>query len=256
MAGRTFAIGDIHGDFDQLLKLLNLLPPLDAMDTLVFLGDYVDRGPRSAQVIRFVRDALPQQTSAKIVTLRGSHEDAWLKVRKGGYPEFILPVNNGCLATLRSFRGGSVPTLEETGTSEELMTMLTGSFWPDDVVAWMEQLLVYYEDDHALYVHAGLPKVGDRWAHPSELSDPKPVIWQRTDEFFRNYRGKLVVFGHTPVKDLPHELSIYTPDDPSDLYVTSCLVGADTGCGHSGFLSAIELPNMYVYESRRMLRTP
>jgi hypothetical protein len=51
MAGRTFAIGDVHGDRAQLEVLLGRLPPLDAKDTIVFVGDYVDRGPQSAQVV-------------------------------------------------------------------------------------------------------------------------------------------------------------------------------------------------------------
>ena len=50
MAGRTFAIGDIHGDREHLVRLLAALPTLDAGDSLVFLGDYVDRGPDSAGV--------------------------------------------------------------------------------------------------------------------------------------------------------------------------------------------------------------
>ena len=47
MAHRTFAVGDIHGDLAALRAVLAKLPPLDAEDTLVFLGDYLDRGPES-----------------------------------------------------------------------------------------------------------------------------------------------------------------------------------------------------------------
>ena len=47
MTGRTFAVGDIHGETSHLFKLLSTLPTLTGEDTLVFLGDYVDRGPRS-----------------------------------------------------------------------------------------------------------------------------------------------------------------------------------------------------------------
>jgi serine/threonine protein phosphatase 1 len=252
VAGRTFAIGDVHGDLAHLQALLGVLPPLDAEDTIVFLGDYVDRGPQSAQVVELVR-RLPTQLAAKVVALRGSHEDAWLKVRRQGWPEFILPVGNGCLATLRSFRGQPPPTARDWGSSEEFDAMLKGSFFPEDVVAWMEALPLYYEDRHAIYVHAGLPRAGERWAHPAELSDPKPLMWQRTEEFFRSYRGKRVVFGHTVVAALPQQLSIYSPEDPTDLFRAQDLVGIDTRCGHGGFLSAIELPSLTVYESRAVL---
>jgi serine/threonine protein phosphatase 1 len=252
MGSRTFAIGDIHGDLEQLERLLGHLPPLDEGDTLVFVGDYVDRGPRSAQVVDCVR-RLPERTPAKVVALRGSHEDAWLRVRREGWWEFVMPVGNGCLATLRSFRGGAPPRHDESPTADELKALLTGSFLPDEVVAWMDSLPCFYEDEHAIYVHAGLPKVGDRWAHPSEVADPKPLLWQRTQEFFTSYRGKRVVFGHTVVEELPQGLSLYTPDDATDLFYGECVIGIDTRCGHGGFLTAIELPGLVVYESRRTL---
>jgi serine/threonine protein phosphatase 1 len=75
-------------------------------------------------------------------------------------------------------------------------------------------------------------------------------LWLRDDYFFRNYRGKLVVFGHTRTEYLPPELSGYTPEDPTDLWAGENVVGIDTGCGNGGFLTAFELPAMNVYESR------
>jgi serine/threonine protein phosphatase 1 len=252
MSGRTFAIGDIHGDLEHLEILLGHLPPLERDDTLVFVGDYVDRGPRSAQVIEYLR-RLPGRTPAKVVALRGSHEDAWLQVRREGWWEFVMPVGNGCLATLRSFVGGPAPERNESPTAPELTSLLGGSFLPDDVVAWMESLPCWYEDEHAIYVHAGLPQADGRWLHPSEAADPKPLLWQRTEEFFTRYRGKRVVFGHTVVEELPQGLSLYTPEDATDLFYGECVIGIDTCCGHGGFLTAIELPGLVVYESRRRL---
>jgi serine/threonine protein phosphatase 1 len=253
MAGRTFAVGDIHGDFVHLQALFGALPPLDDSDTIVFLGDYLDRGPQSADVVQFVRSHLPRQTGAKIVALRGSHEDAWLKVRKSGWPEFVIPVGNGCLATLRSFGGQAPPAPDEMGKPDEIRAMLAGSFFPDEVVSWLESLPTYYEDEHAIYVHAGLPRIGDSWTHPSQLSDPKPLMWERSEDFFRSYRGKRVVFGHTIVEALPQESSIFTPEDKTDVYLRDHLVGIDTCCGHGGFLTAVELPRLLIYESRRVL---
>ena len=56
MTGRTFAIGDIHGDLAALATLFERLPDLVAGDTVVFLGDYIDRGPNSAGVVAWVRE--------------------------------------------------------------------------------------------------------------------------------------------------------------------------------------------------------
>jgi len=126
MAGRTFAIGDIHGDFEALERLLANFPPLDAEDTLVFVGDYIDRGPRSADVVAFLR-ALPERTPAKLVFLRGNHEDAWIRVIDRGWPEFILPPGNGCLATLRSFMGKPPPRDDEGTGDDEFEPLFKGT---------------------------------------------------------------------------------------------------------------------------------
>jgi len=82
------------------------------------------------------------------------------------------------------------------------------------------------------------------------VSFPAVLAWVRTDDFTRNYRGKRVCFGHTPVTLLPPELSTYTPDDHSDAWLSEFIIGLDTGCGKGGFLSAIELPGMRVFETR------
>ncbi len=229
--------------------LLKRLPTLTSDDTLVFLGDYLDRGPKSCQLVEYLM-TLPAMTKAKVVCLRGNHEDAWLRVRGEGWDQFLVPVTNGCLATYRSFVNGPLPTAEEMPNHEEMKAMSGASFFPDKVIQWMEQLPYWYEDEHAIYVHAGLPRIDGEFIHPSQVPDPLVLLWIRTEDFFRNYRGKPVVFGHTHTEFLPQELSSYTPDDPTDLWAGECAVGLDTGCGSGGFLTALEWPSVLVYESR------
>ena len=248
-AARTFAIGDIHGDLEGLERVFSRMPPLTGGDTVVFVGDYVDRGPKSAQVIEFVR-RLERKGPAKVVALRGNHEDAWLRVIDIGWPEFILPPPNGCLAAMRSFTGGQMPDQDEEPLAAERDTLMKGAFFPREVVAWMRKLRFWYEDDHAIYVHAGLPRGKDGFLHPSRVEAQAVLLWLRDEDFFRNYRGKLVVFGHTATAYLPPELSSYTPEDPLDVWAGPCCVGLDTGAGKGGFLTAVELPAMRVYESR------
>lgn len=251
MAGRTIAIGDVHGDLCQLERLLDRLPPLDANDTLVFLGDYLDRGPDSAGVIDLVSRGMIWRSDARVVALRGNHEDAWLRVIDEGWDDFVHPPQNGCLAAYRSFARGAPAHRGDAPTSVELDLMLAGSFFPEDVVAWMRSLPYFWEDDHAIYVHAGLPSTGDgRFLHPTEVLNPRPLLWLRTRGFFESYRGKRVVVGHTVTKLLPPELSTFTPEDPADLWAGPAVVAIDTGCGKGGFLTAIELPSLLVYESR------
>ena len=75
-------------------------------------------------------------------------------------------------------------------------------------------------------------------------------LWTRSEKFFREYRGKRVVIGHTKTALLPAELSTWTVDDPSDMWAGECVVAIDTGCGKGGFLTAVELPSLTVFESR------
>src|SRR4051812_27284910 len=246
MPGRTFAIGDIHGDVEALYRLLASFPALEAADTVVFVGDYVDRGPKSRDVIEFIR-RLGGEVPAKVVALRGNHEDAWLRVIDRGWPEFTLPPTNGCLATMRSF-SGSTAKAGEPVTNDELPVLLDGSFFPPDVVAWMRNLPFFFENEHAIYVHAGLPGIGGVFPHPSEVKTPTSLLWCRDENFFRLYRGKLVVFGHTATELLPPELSAYTPEDPEDVWAGPSTIGLDTGCGKGGFLTGLELPSLQVYE--------
>jgi serine/threonine protein phosphatase 1 len=215
----------------------------------VFLGDYLDRGPRSREVVERIR-ALQQEGPCTVVTLRGNHEDAWLRVIDRGWEAFLVPPQNGCLATLRSYAGGRAGE-GVFPEADELEAFTRGGFFPADVVAWMRSLKLWYEDANGIYVHAGLAEQDGRWLHPSETPDTSVLLWTRTARFFREYRGPRVVVGHTKTTVLPQELSHHTPDDPTDLWAGECVVAIDTGAGTAkGFLTAIEMQTNHLYESR------
>ena len=248
MSARTIAVGDIHGQLVELETLLARLPPLQAEDTLLFIGDYLDRGPQAAQVVRFLREELPRRTPARLVTLRGNHEDAWLDSLATPNIGFLLPEGNGCRATLQSF----VKT--EGMTDAEVAALL---FQPKDwlpvwVQHWMRRLPTWYEDAHGIYVHAGLEGEGTTWLHPS-LGAERNLLWMRESDFYIGYSGKRLVFGHTLTTELPVDhLNWFQKifDDVADVWFRGDLIGVDTGCGKGGFLSAVELPSKAVYESR------
>jgi serine/threonine protein phosphatase 1 len=246
---RTFAIGDVHGDAAALHTLVDRLPQIAEEDTIVFLGDYVDRGPSSRQVVELVR-ALDSDVRCRVVCLRGNHEDAWLRVLDEGWPGFVLPPPNGCLATLRSYASEPPPEPAEAPRRDELERLMNGSFFPEEHVTWMRTLPYYYEDEHAIYVHAGLAEKDDIFLHPKDAPEPVALLWTRSERFFREYSGKRVVVGHTATELLPPELSTHTPADPTDLWAGPAVVAIDTGSGNGGFLTCVELPAMAVYESR------
>jgi serine/threonine protein phosphatase 1 len=241
VASRTFAIGDIHGELGALDALLARLPRLTSEDTLVFIGDYCDRGPDSKGVIERVR-GLEASGPARVVTLRGNHEDMWLECWRTPSFGFLLPRGNGTVNMYRSFTGRGPLAEDEQVAIEELERMCDVSSWlPGDVHAWLGGLALYHEDDHAIYVHAGLEPHPAGWKHPSQ-SSPRHLMWMRDPSFLKRYQGKRLIFGHTPTRDLdPPSPTVWTRGD---------LIGIDTAAGKGGFLSAVELPALTVYESR------
>lgn len=248
----TWVLGDIHGDLAALERVLERMAPLAPSDTLVFLGDYCDRGPDSAGVIAKVR-ALEATGPCRVVALRGNHEDMWAKSFKEPNPAFLLHRGNGCAATWRSFTGRPPADPDAEMDDDELISMLDVASWlPAEVAAWMAARPAWYEDEHAIYVHAGLDGEGQRWAHPSAGRE-KPLLWMREPDFYTGYQGKRVCFGHTRTKDLPTDhLGFFRRlvDDPADVWRRGDLIGLDTGSGMGGFLSALRLPDLTIVESR------
>src|SRR5687768_4329818 len=135
----TCAIGDIHGSFTKLVNLLRHVTRHCGGDhdaRLVFLGDYIDRGARSREVV----ERLMQMQAAapkEIVCLKGNHEDMIVAAAKGGLDEAIW-LDNGGAATLKNYgvrRARDIPV---------------------EHLAWFESLPVAITDEKRLFVHAGL----------------------------------------------------------------------------------------------------
>lgn len=217
MAGQLFAIGDIHGCARELEVLLAGLP-LAPGDTLAFVGDYIDRGPDSRQVIDILLD-LASRDDLRTVFLKGNHEDmclAWLG-RCGHWGEAWH--GNGGVATLRSYGLDA-----RLGRAEALASI------PPTHVAFLERLEPWLATDDHLVVHAGI-RPGRRLAE----QDEEDLFWIR-EEFIAHPHdlGLAVVFGHTPVRqvlvDLPYK------------------VGIDTGCVYGGKLTAFELRAQRLYQ--------
>jgi serine/threonine protein phosphatase 1 len=252
VGGRTFVIGDIHGDLAALDHVLSRLPALTRADTLLFLGDYVDRGPDSRGVIERVQQ-LQKDGPARVVALRGNHEDKWIECYHEADLGFLLPSVNGCAHTFRSFVDEQPLDEDDTLSAAETERMVQVASWmPREVIDWMESLPLWHEDEHALYVHAGLEGRRNRWKHPS-VSDPASLLWMRQQDFYSKYRGKRVVFGHTAVDELPTEhLGPYARylGGTLEVWMRGDLIGLDTACGKGGHLSAIELPSCRIYDSR------
>ena len=208
----------------------------------------VDIGPETIR--QFLTRRLIDEMHVAVVPILLRRGSRLVESVDEGWDGFVSPPTNGCLAAMRSFTGGQVPDQYDLPLPEEVPSYRRGLFFPEHVVTWLRSLPVWYEDDHAIYVHAGLPPSEEGFPHPRDVEPQVALLWCRNEQFFRCYRGKTVVFGHTRTEYLPMELSGYTPDDPSDLWAYENVIGIDTGCGNGGFLTALEFPSLNVYESR------
>lgn len=169
--GRLLAIGDIHGCLGLLLQLLQEVAPGDE-DQLVFLGDYVDRGPDSRGVLELLLKL--SQRWPQTVVLRGNHEQMFHDYLEGRDPWLFLA--NGGGATLASY---------ETGGETAI---------PAPHQAFLKNLPNRFECDDFVFVHAGL-RPGVSLAAQSKAD----LLWIRHEFLDSDYDwGKTVVFGHTP----------------------------------------------------------
>lgn len=217
---RIFAVGDIHGRKDLLTKLLARIGEITETETLrhtlVFLGDYVDRGPDSAGVL----DELGKiRDRVDTVLLKGNHETFLFDFLRD--PD-ILPAwaNVGGLSTLASY--GLRPPLRPTPQeARELRDDLVRKM-PESHVAVLRALVPSYAADDYFFVHAGV-RPGTALADQAEAD----LLWIRGE--FLDYRGnfeKRVVHGHTPVK---------MPD------VLASRINIDTGAFATGNLTCLVL---------------
>lgn len=176
----TYAVGDIHGRYDLLINALRAIDDHAAAHgesvRLVFLGDYVDRGPQSREVISRL-----MALGDSAVCLKGNHEAAMLLGLSDGHREsYRFWMEIGGDATLRSYGDVNNPQLV-----------------PGAHFAWLVNLPLIFRDDHRIYVHAGvLP--GMRVADQGEGA----LLWVR-ERFLRAEAGdfsdgKHIVHGHTP----------------------------------------------------------
>ncbi|MDR1487748.1 MAG: serine/threonine protein phosphatase [Deltaproteobacteria bacterium] len=172
---RIFAIGDIHGcrtKLDRLLQKIDWRP--EDHEELVFLGDYIDRGPDSYGVVETVIE-LKNRYRNLVTLLMGNHEQMFINFITGLED---IPLNaNGVSWTMRSYNQNSP--------------------FPVSHLNFYQDLKLYYETESHIFVHAGL-----RPGVALDQQNEQDFLWIR-DEFLASEFdfGKTVVFGHTPFKE-------------------------------------------------------
>ncbi len=208
MGDNLYAIGDLHGSLESLERLMEKINPDLTRDRLVFIGDYIDRGPQPKGVVNYIIRLKNQAPPGGIVCLKGNHEAMFLDFLLGA--EAGLFLFNGGLSTLQDYWG------EDWSNLESLVL-------PPDHAQFYQDLQLYYETPDYIFVHGGL-KPGVPLADQEE----EDLLWIR-GEFITSPEdfGRRIIFGHTPFKQ-----PLLMPNK----------IGIDTGAVYGNFLTAVKLP--------------
>lgn len=222
---KCYVVGDIHGCLDELSRLLEALP-LEDSDRLIFLGDYVDRGPDSKGVVSYLME-WQRKGKQEMIFLKGNHEDMFLAYLglPGRYGDMFL--FNGGGATLSSY--GISP---KNGSPEKALSLLPGSH-----LEFLKGLRTYYPMEPFLCVHAGVNP-----AKPLDQQTEEELLWIR-DEFIVSQHGLpyTVLFGHTPHRQV--------------LFHLPYKVGLDTGLVYGYDLSCLEVYEKELFQIGRRGKT-
>lgn len=220
-----YVIGDIHGCLAEVRYLIEQLP-LERGDRLVFLGDYIDRGPDSNGVVSYLLD-LRNQGNVGVIFLKGNHEDMFLDYLglSGNHGDVFL--NNGGHATLASY-GIASTSSPGAEIAQEL---------PQSHLTFYKNLETFCVLGSYLCVHAGIQPL-----KKLEEQTAAEMYWIR-GEFIRNSH-KLpftVLFGHTPQKEVLFDLPYK--------------IGLDTGLVYGNKLSCLAIEEKLLYQIKRGTNT-
>ncbi|WP_293884088.1 metallophosphoesterase family protein [Sphingomonas sp.] len=219
---RIYAIGDVHGRLD-LLKLLlarlelhsETLPDNQNMH-LILLGDLVDRGPDSAETLRYVRNLSKQ--SDQLVTLLGNHEELMLRALSEEPGMLRAWSRSGGAETLRSF--GFAPP--ERGCDEGRYIAQVKAAIPQDWLTWLASLPLSASSGDYFFCHAGI-RPGTTLKRQARTD----LLWIRDDFLDDNSdHGAVIVHGHSISREVE---------------VRQNRIGIDTGAYQSDVLTALYL---------------
>ena len=183
------AFGDIHGEYYKLKRLVEKIH-ISADDTLVFLGDYIDRGRHSFEVINYLIELGKQYDC---VFLRGNHELMFMDYMSGINEDMFIW--NGGVKTIDSYAQHGYDSARHNDYTERYI--------PKEHMEFFQNLKPYYETEGFVFVHAGV------WPNtPLENLPDEILYWDRSyiyGSHADDYKGKVIVCGHTPSQDIMNE---------------------------------------------------
>jgi Calcineurin-like phosphoesterase len=221
-----YVIGDIHGCADELQYLIDALP-LARGDRLVFLGDYIDRGPDSRGVVSFLIALQNSHREIEFVFLKGNHEDMLLSYLglNGQHGDMFLV--NGGKATFESYGIAASRPLPQ-----EVLSAI-----PSEHLIFFERLESYHIMDSFLCVHAGV--------------NPRKMLVDQTDEELFWIRNTFIYSAHI----LPYTVCFGHTPQPTVFYDLPYKVGLDTGLVYGNMLTCLEVDEKVLYQISRGRRS-
>ncbi|KXF76628.1 serine/threonine protein phosphatase [Paramesorhizobium deserti] len=220
----AYAVGDVHGCYDQLMTLERIITAdarrLPGPKLIVMLGDYVDRGPDSAQIVEHLLGSPPQGFHR--ICLMGNHEMAMLDYLDG-HLSLEQWLQMGAAPTLLSY-GVDVDHMRQVYRSSQELDDVIRSAIPGKHKEFLRSLPIIIDAAPFLFVHAGI-----RPGIPLDEQKDEDLVFIRS-EFLSNAHllKQWVVHGHTPVEKAGPE---------------GRRINIDTGAYYSGRLSALRLWN-------------
>ena len=220
-----FSIGDIHGCLKQLAslhdKIFNQFSFNKKNDLLVYLGDYIDRGPNSKDVIQHILKL--QKEKVNSIFLMGNHEQIMIDFVFNKINNLRYWLNLGADQTFKSYKI-EVAEFIKDGFGDDKIDRLRNVLLNElsnEHIHFLKNLRLSYSVGKYLFVHAGI--------NPEKVlkdQDKMDFLWSRSDQFFdKNFKfEQIIVHGHTPEKEVinfPYRINI------------------DTGCFFSGKLSCV-----------------
>jgi serine/threonine protein phosphatase 1 len=242
----TIAVGDIHGNRAALDDILaQIRGEVVESDTVVFLGDYIDRGPDTRGCVDAILE-FQREASAEVVCLMGNHEDWLLRtLHDHGRHSWLLGME--AFDTIRSYSVDAERRLREAASKaggelyQGQCTLPYEAFFecvPEDHIRFLEGLRPYHQTTDCVCTHAGLDT---RVARLQEQTN-RTLIWG-TATFPDDYQGiEIVVYGHL------NNAALNADGWPAPA-VLGRTIGVDT-IAH-GVLTAIRLPDRRVFQSAR-----
>ena len=227
---RILAVGDIHGMYEKLVSLMELIQFNQDDDMLIFLGDYIDRGPQSLECLDYVMN-LYKQYPERVIPLLGNHEVMCLNYyryegRRRSYmmddldkQMVMVWLDNGGTDTHKQFKKLKHPELQKR-------------------LRWMQMRSNHYQIGDYYFCHAGIqPFI------PLDKQKEGDLLWMR-EGFYAMYDGRYgtIVVGHTPVQELQKKYWKDGQPPTTPQFLDNKIILCDTGSFlEGGKLSCVDV---------------